>query len=104
MFTHVSLYRLRKVIDRQQMVDLLANLDGRVPCLRGVEVGADRSGTPNSFDVALILRFDDYAAYSEFLTHTAWKRVSEHINHVADSMVTCDFKDEKADAGLWRNR
>jgi hypothetical protein len=103
-FTHVSLYRLRKVIDRQQTIDLLANLAGRVPSLRSVEVGTDRSGTPNSFDVALILRFDDYAGYSEFVTHTAWKRVSEHIAFVADSMVSCDFKPEESGGGLWRNR
>ncbi len=104
MFSHVSLFKLRKIADRQQTVDLVANLDGRVPSLRKVEVGIDRSGTPNSFDVAMILRFDDYAGYSELLTHTAYKRVQEHINRVCESLVTCDFKDERADAGLWKNR
>ncbi len=104
MFTHIALLKLRKIVDKQQTVDLLANLVGRVPELRAVEVGTDRAGTPDSYDIAWVCRFDDYAAYSSFTTHTATKRVMEHVRTVCSAIVVCDYRDETASAGLWTKR
>lgn len=94
MITHVVLFRL---IDRseksvKEAQDVLRGLDGRIPSLRGLEVGVDCVKSARSYDIALIAKFDDLEGLDEYQNHPAHLEVVEYINRVRDASVAVDYE------------
>ncbi|GAA0772798.1 Dabb family protein [Clostridium subterminale] len=82
MFTHVVLFKLKE--NTRENVDFVANtlkaMEGKIPKLRGVEVGIDELHTERAFDVCLITRFDSVDDMNEYQIHPY------HVNKVLDKI------------------
>lgn len=91
--THVVLFKLKEptpeIIDRA--VNLLRGLEGKIPELRGIEVGIDTLHTQRSYDIALITRFDDLAGMQAYQTHPEHVAVLEYLRSVLAASVAVDF-------------
>lgn len=94
MITHVVLFRLkdRSEASVKEALAVLRNLDGRVPSLKGLEVGLDLVKSVRSYDIALIARFDDLKGLDEYQNHPAHLEVVKYISAVRDESVAVDFE------------
>lgn len=94
MITHVVLFRLK---DRgkesvEEALTVLRGLDGRIPSLRGFEVGLDVVNSDRSYDIALIARFDDLKGLDEYQNHPIHQEVVKYISGVRDASVAVDYE------------
>lgn len=97
MFRHIILFRLQNPTEeaRQALKDKLLTLRGNVPQVRELEAGTDVLQGQRSYDVALIIGLDkkeDLPAYKNHPFHLA---VSEYVQSVIQTSVSCDFEVEK---------
>ncbi|MBW7885444.1 MAG: Dabb family protein [Caldilineaceae bacterium] len=70
---------------------LLRGLAGKVPDLRGLEVGTDVLHSPRSYDLALITRFDSLAGMQRYQEHPEHLKVLDYLRTVLASAVAVDF-------------
>jgi hypothetical protein len=61
--------------------------------VRSLEVGADVVKSARSYDVALIVKFDDLAAMQAYQVHPEHVPVSAFLREVCDSLIAVDFED-----------
>ena len=66
MVKHVVCFKLKKGEDPLKAKEILLSMKGKVPTLRGIEVGIDELHSDRSFDVMLTVLLDDFAALSEY--------------------------------------
>lgn len=95
MITHVVFFKLK---DRspeavQVTVDVLKNMEGKIPVLRYIEVGTDVLRSERSYDIALITKFDSLEALQEYDTHPVHMDVKAHMKQVLDgTSIVVDFE------------
>jgi hypothetical protein len=94
MFTHVVLFKLKDRSSESIAATMaqLAGLAGRIPTLRGLEVGRDVLHSGRSYDLALIARFDDAAGYQVYREHPIHLPVLAHMHEAAESAVAVDYE------------
>ena len=92
MFTHVVLFKLKDSNDLETAVSTLRSLEGNVPTLKSIEVGTDVIHSQRSYDIALITRFDDLAAYQVYADHPNHLPVIDYMKSVVESAVAVDFE------------
>lgn len=95
MLTHVVLFKLKdrsaESIDATAAV--LRSMEGKIPPLRSIEVGADVVKSPRSYDLALITRFDSLADMRSYQAHPYHQEVVlRHLNEVMESAAAVDFE------------
>lgn len=82
MFTHIVFFRLKDKSSEniEKAKELLLSMDGRIPQLKGLEVGTDVVHSTRSFDIALVTRFDSHKDMDDY-------QVSDyHVNHVLKNL------------------
>ncbi len=94
MITHVVLFRLK---DRtppsiEKAKAALAQLKGKVPSLRDLEVGSDLVRSERSYDIALVARFDDLAGLDAYRQHPAHLEAVKYIAGVKDDDAAVDYE------------
>ena len=63
----------------------MRSMEGRIPPLRGIEVGVDVVKSPRSYDLALITRFDSLADIRAYQAHPYHQNVVlKHVNEVTE--------------------
>lgn len=94
MITHIVLFKLSERTGENILKarDVLAGLEGKVPFLRGLEVGADVLRSERSYDIALVARFDSLVDLDEYQRHPAHARVAEYMAKVRESAVAVDYE------------
>jgi stress responsive alpha/beta barrel protein len=94
MITHVVLFKLKdrtpESIEKAWAV--LAGLKGKVPSLKGLEVGTDVIRSERSYDIALVARFEDLAGLDAYQNHPAHLEVVKYIAGVRESAVAVDYE------------
>lgn len=92
--THVVLFRCQPPVaeNRAALGQALQGLVGRVPTLRGLEVGTDVLGTARSYDVALIARFDDRAGLEAYQMHPAHVEALQVVQATTTGSAAVDFE------------
>ena len=92
--THVVMFRLKQPTpeNRAAVIAALQSLEGRVPSLRGLEVGGDVLGTERSYDLVLIARFDDRAGLAAYQTHPEHVRVLAVLSELTSSSAAVDYE------------
>lgn len=93
MIKHIVFFKLK---DRSEesvaaTVAVLRNMEGKIPQLLSIEVGADIIHSDRSFDIALVTvvaSLDDLQAYQ---VHPAHKEVIVHINEVKELSIAVDY-------------
>ena len=93
MLTHVVMFKLKE--KTQELVDetvaRLMAMDGEIPSLRGLEVGADVILSTRSYDVVLIADFDNQDGLDAYIAHPAHQVVLEFIERVMEPRIVVDF-------------
>lgn len=97
MLTHVVLFKLkeRTLENVAAAVSQLAGLADKVPTVRSLEVGADVVQSPRSYDVGLVVKFDDRAGLEAYQVHPEHVPVSAYLRERCESIVAVDFKDRE---------
>ncbi|MNO18885.1 Stress responsive A/B Barrel Domain protein [compost metagenome] len=94
MIKHIVFFKLKDRAPEkvQETVAVLRNMEGRIPQLVSIEVGADIIHSERSFDIALVTvvaSLDDLQAYQ---VHPAHKEVIAHINEVKEVSFAVDYE------------
>ncbi len=96
--THVVLFRLKERTPENvaRTVERIRALEGKIPSLRGIEVGASVVESARAYDVALITRFDDLAGMAAYQTHPLHQELLVYLGEVVESAASVDFEEEVA--------
>lgn len=94
MITHVVLFKLkdRSAANVAAAVERIRALEGQIPTLRSLEVGADVVRAARSYDVGLIARFDDMAGLAVYRDHPRHLPVLEYMGEVSETAAAVDFE------------
>lgn len=93
MFTHLVFFKLKEPSAAQvdALVEKLRSLEGRVPQIEAIEVGADVIRSERSYDVGLITRFADRAAMEAYQIHPYHQEVLAYVRGVVSDVKAVDF-------------
>ena len=93
MLTHVVLFKLtdRSAENVARTREVLRSLEGKVPSLRGLEVGGNVVASARAYDIALIGRFDDLAGLEAYQGHPEHIQVLDYLQTVLETAVAVDF-------------
>jgi hypothetical protein len=71
MIVHIVLFKLKEptAANCSAVRDMLLSMDGKLPMLRHLEVGADVIRSERSYDVALYTKFDNLADLQTYQVH-----------------------------------
>jgi hypothetical protein len=89
---HNVLFKLRDPADVERTAEILRGMDGKIDVLRALEVGVDRLGTPRSYHIALVTRFDSWEDLETYRTHPVHAPVLEHMGRVAEHAAVVDYE------------
>lgn len=96
MVTHVVLFKLKDRspgnIDKARSV--LEGLRGKIPVLKGLEVGVDLLKSGRSYDIALIARFDSLEDLDAYQSHPAHVEAAGYISGVRESAIAVDYEEK----------
>ncbi|MEG0307829.1 MAG: Dabb family protein [Clostridium sp.] len=78
MFNHIVLFKLKEANEAniEFVATTLKAMEGKIPELKGLEVGGDELRTDRSFDIALITRFESLEGMNNYQVHPY------HVNEV----------------------
>lgn len=76
MFTHIVFFKLKDIKQVNEARDILLGMEGKIPQLKGLEVGIDVLHTERSYDLALVTRFDSLEDMNTYQVH------EYHVNEV----------------------
>ncbi|WP_342439537.1 Dabb family protein [Paenibacillus sp. FSL L8-0436] len=94
MIKHIVFFKLK---DRspekvEATVQVLRNMEGRIPQLLSIEVGADLIHSERSFDIALVTVVASMEDLQAYQVHPAHKEVIAHINEVKELSIAVDYE------------
>ena len=94
MITHIVLFKLldRSPESIEKARAVLASLDGKIPQLRHLEVGADVLRTDRSYDLALVAKFDTLEDLNAYQIHPLHQQVVKYMLSVRQSAVAVDYE------------
>ena len=94
MITHVVFFKLKDEHkdEMAETAEMLRGLQESVPTVRELEVGADITRSERSYDLALIVRFDDVDGLNTYADHPNHLPVVDHMRSVCTSVVAVDFE------------
>ena len=76
MFTHIVFFKFKNKEQVSEGRNILLSMEGKIPQLKGLEVGVDVLHTERSYDLALVTRFDSLGDMESYA-------ISEyHVNEV----------------------
>jgi len=76
MFTHIVFFKLKNIEKASEARNILLSMEGKIPQLKGLEVGVDLLHTERSYDLALVTRFDSQKDMETYAVH------EYHVNEV----------------------
>ncbi len=95
MITHIVLFKLENRTPEtvEESLRALRALEGVVPTLRGLTVGADIVHAARSYDIGLIARFDDLAGLEAYREHPEHVAAAKYLNSVCSAIAAVDFEE-----------
>ena len=92
MIKHVVCFKLKDGGKKEEAKKVLLSMEGKVPTLRGIEVGTDFLGSPRSYDVFLGVLLEDEKALDEYQNDPYHVGVVKKFMHAeTESSVAVDF-------------
>ena len=92
MIKHVVCFKLKDGGKKEEAKKVLLSMEGKVPTLRGIEVGTDFLGSPRSYDVFLGVLLEDEKALDEYQNDPYHVGVVNKFMHAeTESSVAVDF-------------
>ncbi len=93
MIKHVVCFKLKKGESPEKAKEVLLSMQGKVPTIRGIEVGIDKLHSERSFDLILTVLLDDMESlnlYQEDPYHCSV--VKKHMHAVREQSVAIDYE------------
>ncbi len=94
MLTHIVLFKLKdptaEVIET--LSHKLLNMEGKIPQLLSIEVGADILRSERSYDLALVTKFNSLDDMQAYQVHPIHKEVIEYVNQVKENTICVDYE------------
>jgi rRNA maturation protein Rpf1 len=92
MFTHIVFFNLKNKEKAAQAREILISMEGKIPGLKGLEVGLDVLHTERSYDLALITRFDSLEDMNKYQVHEYHvNEVLKYFKPMIESSKSVDF-------------
>lgn len=93
MVKHIILFKFRDPEDCiSEASEKLLGLKALIPEIRSIETGRDFLHSGRSYDMALIVTFDDRAALEVYDKHPAHQLVRQFIHAHREASVAVDFE------------
>lgn len=92
MFTHIVFFKLKDTEKVTEARAILLSMEGKIPELKGLEVGVDELHTERSYDLALITRFDSLEDMNTYQVHEYHvNEVLKYLKPMIESSKAVDF-------------
>ena len=94
MITHIVLFKLKdeSAENIEKARNILMDMDGKIPELKGIEVGVDVTHSDRSYNLALMTKFDSLESLEAYQINPLHVGVSKHMVSVSASIVAVDFE------------
>ncbi|WNS46205.1 Dabb family protein [Paenibacillus sp. MMS20-IR301] len=94
MIKHIVFFKLKDRSPEKvaETVAVLRNMEGKIPQLISIEVGADLIHSERSFDIALVTVVASLEDLQAYQVHPAHKEVIVHINEVKEVSIAVDYE------------
>ncbi len=94
MITHIVLFKLKdeSAESVEKARNILMDMKGKIPELKGMEVGTDITHSDRSYNLALITKFESINDLEAYQVHPVHVKVAEYMISVRASTVTVDFE------------
>ncbi|MFD2613328.1 Dabb family protein [Paenibacillus gansuensis] len=94
MITHIVCFKLKDRSPEAVEVtrQVLLNMEGKIPQLKSIEVGADVLHTERSYDLALVTKFDSLEDLNAYQVHPVHQEVIKHMTEVREASVSVDYE------------
>lgn len=94
MITHVVCFKLKEYSAEtvQAVKAKLLSLEGNVPTLQSIEVGADVLHSERSYDVVLIAKFASLADLDAYQVHPFHQEAAQFIRSVTVGSIAVDYE------------
>ena len=92
MLTHVVCLKFPDPDYAPEVARRLADMEGRIPSMRSIEVGLDIVHSGRSYDLVLITRHDDLAGMEAYQVHPVHQEVLAFIRSTSPASVAVDFE------------
>lgn len=94
MIKHIVFFKLKEPTTEniEQTVKVLQDMEGKIPQLRSLQVGADIVRSERSYDLALIIEVDSLEDLEAYAVHPVHQEVIRYINTVKDHTLSVDFE------------
>ena len=94
MIKHIVCFKLKDNSENEvkKAVDVLLSMNGNVPQIRDMEVGADFLHSPRSYDIILQVTLDDEKSLDDYQNDEYHCGVvKKHMHAVAENSVAVDY-------------
>lgn len=94
MIKHIVFFKLKEpsAANIEKTVQVLRNMEGKIPVVRSLEAGADVIHSERSYDLALIVEVDNLEDLQAYNVHPVHQEVIQYINTVKDHTLSVDFE------------
>ncbi|WP_106766344.1 Dabb family protein [Paenibacillus faecalis] len=94
MIKHIVFFKLKEPTTEniERTVQVLRDMEGKIPQLRSLEVGSDIVRSDRSYDLALISEVDSLEDLKAYQVHPVHQEVIRYINEVKDVSISVDFE------------
>ncbi|NMO95414.1 Dabb family protein [Paenibacillus lemnae] len=94
MIKHIVFFKLKEPTEENidRTVQVLKNMEGQIPQLLSLEVGADVIRSERSYDLALIVEVESLEELQAYQVHPVHQEVIKYINEVKDHTLAVDFE------------
>jgi hypothetical protein len=97
MITHIVFFKLKDQAPENiaNAKAVLLSMDGKIPLLRHLEVGADLVRSDRSYDLALVTKFESLADLQAYQVHPYHAgEVVPYVRSAAASILAVDYESE----------
>ena len=94
MITHIVLFKLKdeSAESIEKARNILRDMEGKIPELKGIEVGVDVTHSDRSYNLALMTKFDSLESLEAYQINPLHVGVSKYMVSISASIVAVDFE------------
>lgn len=93
MIKHVVCFKLKQGESAEKAKEVLLSMQGKVPMIRGIEVGVDCLHSERSYDLMLTVLLDDMKALSDYQDDAYHcSVVKKHMHAVREASIAIDYE------------
>ncbi|AJS59471.1 Dabb family protein [Paenibacillus sp. IHBB 10380] len=94
MIKHIVLFKLKdsslESIDKT--VNILRNMQGKIPELLSLEVGVDVVRSERAYDIALVTEVESLETLDAYQIHPVHQQVILHMNEAKEHSISVDYE------------